>query len=79
MSRSVACFAVIAVLLATGCAPAETKESEETYKAPVYRTGSNLPAGRESGEPSSRELSAAERRLIEDIERRPRQPIGQTK
>ena len=63
--NNVAMLAVFCASLAA-CAGQDEKLAEDGYKAPVYRTGSNLPAGRESGASGeSRELSAAERRAIE--------------
>jgi len=38
---------ILLVLLCAACATSEQVSKDETYKAPVYRTGSNLPAGRE--------------------------------
>ena len=64
-----------ALVALAGCATPEEKAASETYRAPVYRTGSNLPAGRETGE-NPKELSAAERRTIEDLQNQPRKPIG---
>ncbi len=69
-------IATIAALAAlAGCAAPDEQAGNEAYRAPVYRTGSNLPAGRETGE-APKELSAAERRTIEDLQNRPRVPIG---
>ena len=71
---------VVGLAVATACCAApDAKEAQEPYKAPVYRTGSNLPAGRETGESQGRELSPAERRALEDIQNRPRQPVGLTR
>jgi hypothetical protein len=58
------------------CATPEP-QADEAYKAPVYRTGSNLPSGRESGQ--AQEMTASERKTIEDMQNRPRQPTGQNK
>lgn len=77
--NNVAMLAVVCASLAA-CAGQDEKLAEDAYKAPVYRTGSNLPAGRESTASSeSRELSPADRRTIEDLQNRPRQPIGLSK
>ncbi|MBS0320414.1 MAG: hypothetical protein JSR18_07735 [Proteobacteria bacterium] len=40
------------LLLCAGCAQTDTKQEEAEYKSPVYRTGSNIPAGRQTGESS---------------------------
>jgi hypothetical protein len=64
------CIACVTALAA--CAVPEQTEAE-IYKAPVYRTGSNLPAGRESGE--STEMTAADRKTLEDLQNRSRQPV----
>ena len=69
-------LATVAVLFSIGgCASPEQQAAEEAYRAPVYRTGSNLPAGRASGE-SSKELSAADRKTVEDLQNRNRTPGG---
>ena len=68
----------IAALTAVAACATPDPQADEAYKAPVYRTGSNLPAGRESGQ-TAQELTAAERKTIEDLQNRPRQPIGVTK
>ncbi len=48
-ARTTAALLLAAVaLVASGCAQEPQKEANEAYKAPVYRTGSNLPSGRES-------------------------------
>jgi hypothetical protein len=69
---------IAAVTAVAACAVPEQQADSETYKAPIYRTGSNLPAGRETGQ-SGQELTAAERKTLEDMQNRPRQPIGVTK
>jgi hypothetical protein len=69
-------FAAFAALIAVaGCAAPDQQAGNDAYRAPVYRTGSNLPAGRESGE-APKELSAGERKTIEDLQNRPRTPVG---
>jgi len=69
-------LAAIAALTAlAGCAAQDQQAENDAYRAPVYRTGSNLPAGRESGE-APKELSAGERKTIEDLQNRPRTPAG---
>ncbi len=73
MIRFLPIAAVAALVALTGCAASDQQAENEAYRAPVYRTGSNLPAGRETGE-APRELSAAERRTIEDLQNRPRVP-----
>ena len=68
--------AAVAVCIAVGavaCAGPDVKDDEQ-YRAPVYRTGSNLPAGRESGETANREISDADRRALEHLQSRTRQP-----
>ena len=68
-------IAAFAVLLAcAGCSAPEQQAENEAYRAPVYRTGSNLPAGRETAE-APKELSAAERRSLEDLQNRSRRPV----
>ena len=67
--------ATAALVALAGCGSPEEKAANDAYRAPIYRTGSNLPAGRETGEPA-KELSAAERRTIEDLQNQPRKPIG---
>jgi hypothetical protein len=52
------------VLLAAGCAMQEEKAADGEYKSPVYRTGSNIPAGRDGGQ-ASEQMSEAERRNVE--------------
>ena len=69
---------VAAVTAVAACAVPEQQAEGETYKAPIYRTGSKLPVGRETGQPEQ-ELTAAERKTLEDLQNRPRQPIGLTK
>jgi hypothetical protein len=69
---------LVAVLLVVGCAQDEKSAESDRYSAPVYRTGSNLPAGRESETQKKDELSPADRRAIEDMQNRPRKPIGVT-
>jgi hypothetical protein len=68
-------FAAIACsLLAAACAAPEQNDSRE-YRAPVYRTGSNIPRDRETlRSDDKRELSAEERRMIEEMQTRSRQP-----
>ena len=73
MIRFTLMSAIAALVVLGGCAAPEEKAESESYRAPVYRTGSNLPAGRETGE-APKELSAAERRTLEDIQNRPRVP-----
>jgi hypothetical protein len=68
-------IAAFAVMVAcAGCSTPEQQVENEAYRAPVYRTGSNLPAGRETSE-APKELSAAERRSLEDLQNRPRRPV----
>lgn len=69
---------LVACALAAGCAMPDDNAQADAYKAPVYRTGSNIPAGRDTGQPPS-EMSAGERRALEDLQNRPRQPTGLTK
>lgn len=75
MIRFTLLAAAAALVALAGCSTPEEKAASENYRAPVYRTGSNLPAGRETGEPA-KELSAAERRMLEDMQNQPRKPIG---
>ena len=75
MIRFLPIAAVAALVALTGCAAPDKQAENVAYRAPVYRTGSNLPAGRETGE-SPTELTAGERRTIEDLQNQPRKPIG---
>jgi len=75
MIRSTLLAATAALVALAGCGSPEEKAANDAYRAPVYRTGSNLPAGRETGE-APKELSAAERRTLEDLQNRPRVPVG---
>lgn len=75
MIRIPSSAAIAALIAVAGCAAPDKPAENEAYRAPVYRTGSNLPAGRETGEPP-RELTAGERRTIEDLQNRPRTPVG---
>jgi hypothetical protein len=75
MNRFTLMTAFAAWVALAGCTGAEQKDESDAYRAPVYRTGSNLPAGRETGE-APKELSPAERRTIEDLQNRPRVPSG---
>jgi hypothetical protein len=73
--------AIIATFLLgtlAACAATDPREEAEIYKAPVYRIGSNLPTGRETGQPAP-ELTPAERAALEQLQNRPRNPIGLTK
>lgn len=74
--------AIIATIVMLGtlgaCAAPDPKEEAEVYKAPVYRIGSNLPTGRETGQPAP-EMTPAERAALEQLQNRPRNPIGVTK
>jgi hypothetical protein len=45
---STALLVAAVAFVASGCAQEPQKEASENYKPPVYRTGSNLPAGREA-------------------------------
>lgn len=74
MIRSTLIAGAVALVALAGCATTEpAPNAAEAYKAPIYRTGSNLPAGRETGEPPA-EMSAAERKGLEDLQNRPRRP-----
>lgn len=75
MTRRYLVAALCAPVAVTGCASVDQQAENEAYRAPVYRTGSNLPAGRDTGE-SPKELSAAERRTLEDLQNRQRVPVG---
>ena len=75
MIRLVLIAPLAALCALAGCSAPEKQAEQDAYRAPVYRTGSNLPAGRETGE-APRELSAAERRTLEDLQNRPRTPVG---
>jgi len=75
MIRFLLIAAAAALAALTGCAAPDQQAANEAYRAPVYRTGSNLPAGRETGE-APKELSAGERKTIEDLQNRPRTPVG---
>ena len=68
---------VVCVVVVAACALPEQQADNELYKAPIYRTGSNLPAGRESGDPT-KEMSAAERKTLDDLQNRPRTPAVKT-
>lgn len=72
--------AAACVAIAAGCTTAEEKKAEEQYRAPVYRTGSNIPAGRQTAASGDkRELSSEEQRMIDEMQTRSRTPIGTTK
>ena len=65
--------ALAALVTVSACSAPDQRAEDEAYRAPVYRTGSNLPAGRETGE-APKELSAAERKTLEDVQNRHRNP-----
>lgn len=61
-------FALAPVALASllpACAAPDPAAAPETYSAPVRRTGSNIPAGREEA-PATRTPSAAEQQRIDE-------------
>ncbi|GIK85947.1 MAG: hypothetical protein BroJett026_14280 [Betaproteobacteria bacterium] len=61
----VATLAIVgACVLQGGCAQTEAKEEGRAWSAPVTRTGSNLPVGRER-EQKPAEMTEAERRQLE--------------
>lgn len=68
------------VAIAAGCTTVEDKKAEEQYREPVYRTGSNIPAGRRAAATGDkRELSPEERGMLDEMQTRSRTPIGATK
>ena len=72
-------LSMIATFVALGtlgaCAGPDPKVEEDVYRAPVYRTGSKIPAWRESGAPAT-ELTPSERRALEDMQNKARIPVG---
>jgi hypothetical protein len=74
MTPRLASILAACVTLAAACAAEPRKDADAERSAqPVYRTGSNIPAGRESNAPPS-EMSAADRKALEDWQLRPRLP-----
>jgi hypothetical protein len=67
-------FASIATLafaaFAGGCAQTDDKARSDVYSAPITRTGSNLPVGRERDQAKAEGLSDAERLKLESELRR---------
>jgi hypothetical protein len=59
-----------------GCASSTPSAQQEGWKAPVYRVGSHLPAGREGNARAG--MSDEERRVLDDMTRpRPAPSTGQ--
>ena len=56
---TLALLGALCAVFALGCAEQPQQEAKDAYRPPVYRTGSNVPAGRESDSPETAPNDAA--------------------